>query len=335
MVDEVIPAGEAEFRDELIGLLRDKMIRENPSSMHRDAHPKQHGLVKATFRISEGIPEKYRSGVFQPGVCYDCWVRFSNQNAPPLDDNDKDIRGVGIKLMNVPGEKFDVGDGNMTSQDFVLISTPMFVTHDVKEFCLLVRALVAGKLALLWHLLWHPRSAWNLVQSNKRFVSPLKTRYWSTTPYQMGDNQVVKYSLIPPEVQEQKGKGLHPDYLRLALTEHLSSSEACFDFCVQVRSHPDEMPIEDSGKRWSETLSPFFKVAQLCIPKQCFDTEAQNIYGRDLSFSPWHSLAEHKPLGGINRARRVIYNTLSHFRHQKNAVNREEPTDFSVPEADN
>lgn len=332
MVDELIPPHENEFREKLLVLLRDKMTRENPDVMHRDAHPKQHGLVKAQFCVCEDLADNLRVGVFQPSTKYDCWIRFSNQNAPPLDDNDKDIRGAGIKLMNVPGEKLELEDGNTTSQDFVVISTPMFVTHDVKEFCKLIKALVSGKLALLWHFLWNPRSAWNLYKSNKCFTSPLTTRYWSTTPYQLGDNQVVKYSLIPPKVEENSGGTKNdPDYLRHALVKELGEKSASFDFCVQLRTHPDCMPIEDPGKRWSETLSPFIKVAEVHIPQQTFDTPAQVIYGRDMSFNPWHSLPEHKPLGGINRARRVIYNALSKFRHEKNHVPREEPTDFTVP----
>ena len=47
---------------------------------------------------------------------------------------------------------------------------------------------------------------------------------------------------------------------------------------------------------------------------------------RDLSFTPWHSLAAHKPLGGINRARKTVYTAISTLRHQLNGVPRQEPT---------
>jgi len=48
-----------------------------------------------------------------------------------------------------------------------------------------------------------------------------------------------------------------------------------------------------------------------------------------LSFTPWHSLPEHQPLGSINRARRVIYEAVSEFRHRINGTKRMEPTKLS------
>ena len=38
----------------------------------------------------------------------------------------------------------------------------------------------------------------------------------------------------------------------------------------------------------------------------------------DLSYTPWHSLEAHRPIGGINRARRPVYEATSKFRHEQN-----------------
>lgn len=326
------PVNEDLFRDKLIELLQAKMRRETPKYMQRDAHPKQHGLVKGTFTIVADLPLNLQQGVFVPGRSYEAWVRFSNQNAPSQPDTKKDIRGAAIKLMNAPGDKLDVSDGNATSQDFITISTPMFVTHDVEEFFYLIKALVKGKIALLLHLMCHPRSAWNLFKSNKNYWSPLLTRYWSTTPYQLGPQQVVKYSLIPQAgVVTKIPTNARPDFLRENMVKQLQEKDFYFDFCVQLQTDPDLMPVEDPGKRWPEHISPFIKVATLTIPRQTFDTPEQNAYGIRLSFNPWHSIPEHQPLGGINRVRRVIYNTLSNFRHQHNHEPQGEPTNYEIP----
>ena len=45
-----------------------------------------------------------------------------------------------------------------------------------------------------------------------------------------------------------------------------------------------------------------------------------------LSYNPWHSIAEHRPLGNQSRARHRMYFTLSQLRHQLNAVPHYEPT---------
>lgn len=321
------------FIDRLIKLLRAKMQRENPGVMHRDAHPKQHGLVKAQFTVEQNLPSVLQKGVFQPGKSYPAWVRFSNQNAPTQEDYRKDIRGAAIKLMGVQGEKLPCSDGNQTSQDFITISTPVFITRDLKQFCHLIQALVWGKLAVMLFFILHPRALKNFLRSNRRFYSPLEARYWSTTPYQLGDSLEVKYSLVPHVVRPTAPpKEPAPDYLRQNMAKQLSAEDYYFDFCVQPRTDSRTMPLEDPGKAWPEDRAPFIKVATLHIPQQIFDTPEQQALGEQLAFTPWHSLAAHRPLGSINRARQRIYDTLSEFRHASNGLRRAEPTSFNVSE---
>jgi hypothetical protein len=45
-----------------------------------------------------------------------------------------------------------------------------------------------------------------------------------------------------------------------------------------------------------------------------------------LSFNPWRCLPEHRPLGGINRARKAIYDGITRRRHELNGVALREPT---------
>jgi hypothetical protein len=86
------------------------------------------------------------------------------------------------------------------------------------------------------------------------------------------------------------------------------------------------MPIEDPGVEWPQAMSPFRKLATIRIPAQQFDSPGQHAFGENLSFTPWHALPEHRPLGGINRARKVVYQAISRFRHQANGQVRSEPT---------
>ena len=48
-------------------------------------------------------------------------------------------------------------------------------------------------------------------------------------------------------------------------------------------------------------------------------------FAKRLSYNPWHSIAEHRPLGNQGRARKRIYLELSKLRHQMNAVPHFEP----------
>ena len=76
---------------------------------------------------------------------------------------------------------------------------------------------------------------------------------------------------------------------------------------------------------WKEDQAPFYKVATIRIPQQIFDTSDQNKFCENLSFTPWHAQLEHKPLGAINRMRKVIYDHISQVRHEMNSIHRSEP----------
>jgi Dyp-type peroxidase family len=338
------PPDEQLHIDNLVENLRDKLKRDYaPGHTLRDAHPKMHGCVKARFSVEPNLPEELRIGLFGKAASYEAWVRFSNAEGSVAPDANKDIRGVAIKLMNVPGKKLIDGEESCLTHDFVMISHDVFVTRNVAEFDGLARALTRG--SPLPFLLAHPRVAWRIFQSYQRHASPLAIDYFSVAPYLWGAS-AVKYALRPTsDAQASIPASPAPDYLRDALKQRLKRPDPkstgqgaedvafSFDFLVQLRTQPDQMPIEDPSQRWSQTASPFRKVAALQILVQDFDTPEQERFGQNLSFNPWRCLPAHRPLGGISRARRQVYRALSAFRHDRNAEPRQEPTDWSVPTA--
>jgi hypothetical protein len=48
-------------------------------------------------------------------------------------------------------------------------------------------------------------------------------------------------------------------------------------------------------------------------------------FAKSLSYNPWHSIPEHRPLGNQSRARRRMYWELSRLRQRENAVEHYEP----------
>ncbi len=92
------------------------------------------------------------------------------------------------------------------------------------------------------------------------------------------------------------------------------------------------MPVEDATVEWNEAKSPPVKVATLRIPVQHFDTPAVREFDENLSFTPWHSLETHRPLGGVNRCRKRVYDAISEERHRANRAPRREPTLADLPD---
>jgi hypothetical protein len=139
------------------------------------------------------------------------------------------------------------------------------------------------------------------------------------------DRQAVKFSArscsaATDPMPEQPGH----DFLRDALRNSLQAGDACMEFLVQPRTS-SSMEVEDSMTEWTEDQAPFFRVATIRIPRQVFDTPEQNEFCENLSFTPWHALPEHKPLGVTNRLRKVIYENISRVRHEMNTTKRQEP----------
>jgi hypothetical protein len=120
------------------------------------------------------------------------------------------------------------------------------------------------------------------------------------------------------------------DFLRDRLVRDLAKGEARFDFCVQFQRDEACMPLDDAFRAWSLQLSPPRKVATLRILEQTFDTDAIRTYGENLSFTPWHCLPDHLPLGALNRTRRAVYDTLSTYRRERNQAPLREPSDWDV-----
>jgi hypothetical protein len=63
---------------------------------------------------------------------------------------------------------------------------------------------------------------------------------------------------------------------------------------------------------------------------QRFDSPDQLALAEHISYTPWHTLAVHEPLGGINRVRLEVYRTISKLRHEMNGVPRREPRSLDI-----
>lgn len=322
---------EPEYFTKIAESLRSDLERTyQPGSTLRDAHPKNIACVKAEFKVEPSLPEELRVGVFKEQRTYPAYIRFSNASTTIQADSKKDIRGMAIKLLGVEGAKLLENEKHETTQDFLLISTSRFINQNVIDFFELLEAVRAGGMKLIGFFFnpfnSHLRILWRIATSLRKHGNLLEVQFWSTTPYQFG-SRVVKYSAKPRQdavtgIPKNPGE----NYLREVMSRHLAGQDAYFDFMVQFQTDPRQMPIEDASVRWDEKASPFRKVATVRIPAQTFDTEDQMKIAENLSFTPWHSLPEHTPLGSINRARRVVYEIISTYRHERNNVPRREPT---------
>lgn len=306
--------------DEAIDVVVQSMVRALGNGTTRDAHPKHHGLVKATVDIAADIPDELRHGLFrQPGT-YKAYIRFSNGRPTPIlpPDAAPDVRGLAIKLFGVEGQK-EAADEKHT-HDFILSSHPTFFVPDVFAYVdFLQLPTLADKLRMF------P----DLAKSFRTFESPLTIKYFSQTTYALGPH-VVKYVAQPVDPEEQPPLALPPEqiaarspnYLREAMAAHLAERSATFTLCVQLPPDAAAEQVDDASRLW-DTMP--LRVATITIPAQEFRKPAQDEMAEIISFSPWHCLREHRPLGTVNLARRRVYREASLRRHANRAAPVKEP----------
>lgn len=293
----------------------------------RAGNTKTYGVVRATFSILPSIPEQFRKGLFAETKDYPAWIRFSGPGPlSPPDVADAGILSIGIKVMGVPGEK--LLDDEKFTQDFLGISCPTFTTPNVTENLKLQRQIYARTPVFYFlnpfdsHLL--DMTMQSLFARMNR--SPLEVQYWSCVPYLWGEGNAVKYSVRPTSNYQTKIPWNPPaDWLRQSMAMRLATDDVELDFLLQPQTDPRRMPIEDASIEWPERLSPFVPVARITIPRQVFTSPEQSEFARELSYNPWHSLPEHRPLGNQNRARRLIYAELSRLRQSMNHEPHIEP----------
>jgi hypothetical protein len=298
----------------------------------RGQHFKQHGCLSAEFSISDDIPEQCKVGIFAKPQVYKCYLRYSNGGQ--LDDRKPDIHGMAIKLLGVPGKKILEGQEDETTHDFVLADNPVFFIRTASDYVPFIDEFSQGKppakFAARRIEAGCPMDLQVLKNFSQQLIdSPLSAQYWSQVPYALGngDKQICRYSAVPTRkvvTQEVKQNDRDENYLCKAMKSDLSdgSQSITFDFMVQPLDKTNEDVINNPTVEWDV---PSYKVATITIDPQDFDTDKQNTFGENLSYTPWHALSEHRPLGEVNEVRKKVYIASSELRHSTNGTISIEP----------
>lgn len=290
----------------------------------RGVHPKAHGCLEGEMVVNSDLLAKDIVGIFQPGARYPVFSRFSNGGPHSNnDDNMGDSRGFGLKVMGVNGEPLLrnlVGADREVTQEFNMNSSEPFFADSAMTYhrfmsAAFIRAKATDEAAKL-HLLdlLKQGKMVTLARAAKAFSeisavkekNPLNITYFSITPYQHGDRtKAAKFALAPcerlPDFEAAVGE---KHFLRRNLVSSISSRDACFRFLIQDYVDEKRTPIENPMISWKTSDSPFREVARVVFPAQQIVDDAR--CERSV-MNPWNTLAEHRPIGGINRLRLGAY----------------------------
>lgn len=325
-----------------------KIMFERYRHAIRDAHAKNHGILRAELEIYDGLPTYLAQGLFKEAKKYPVIIRFST--APGMIEPDKksNQRGMALKIIGVEGEKFLPEEHDAVTQDFLLVNYPIIPTGTVKDYLDQQKKIEdyinTPELfqTIQGAMLTAGRKINNLLGNEddpNDFGTPgshiLGDRYFSMAAIRFGDF-VAKISIGPKsenvaslhgkEMDPEKRKSSPESFLTEIVSDFFKDQTAVYELSAQLCTDLKKMPVEDGSVQWMEEDSPYQPIAKLTIlPQNTFSPE-RRVYGDDvLSYNPFHCLPEHRPLGNIMRVRRLAYDTSSKYRHHMNAQPKIEP----------
>ncbi|MES3000467.1 MAG: catalase [Pseudomonadota bacterium] len=277
----------------------------------RALHRKQLTAAQGTLEVLDGLPAFAKHGLFAKPRDYDTWVRLSNGGLDRAPDKTPDVRGFAIRVFGVEGDSA-LGNGPAKSQDFTLINQEVFAFETSGEFVEFVAAASKGPAAIFRHvftrygMLGGPRRLGRMARSVGRFFSGFATEpLFSAVPIANGP-YAVRVRLMPSSANGSGTADARADW-DADFSARLAKGPLHWDLQLQFFASEALTPIENPTINWP---TPYVTVARLMLPRQ--DTRAAE--GRAFAdkvescvIDPWQALAEHRPLGDIQRARKVVY----------------------------
>lgn len=343
---EIRETDEGQTAAELVTTMRSicETTFKNGGHAIRSVHAKSHAILRGELTILPNLPALYANGLFANPGTHPVIMRFSTTPGDMLDDKVSTPRGLAIKILDVDGERLP-GAGGRT-QDFLMVNGPAFQAPTAKDFLKSLKLLAAttdrapGLKQVASALM---RAAEATLETFGAESGTLKAlgghpatnilgeTYFTQVPMLYGP-YVAKLSLAPvsPDLAALKNTpvdlSIGPDGLRAAAARFFEVHTGEWELRVQLCTGLDTMPIEDSSKPWPEDKSPYVPVARLKVNAQDSWNEVRSRAVDDgLSFSPWHGITAHRPLGSIMRVRKAAYDMSAKFRSDHNPVHVAEP----------
>ena len=284
--------------------------------MNRRFHAKSHGLLEAELIVEENLPLNLRVGIFKTPRTFRALVRFSNGSSEISEDYKRGVRGMAIKILDVGTSSLE-SDSPGNTQDILLTNNKVIFPGTLKMQKKAMQTLFVCWIYFIPILLsFRLKGLLNFLRGQIQMANVLEQTYFSGTPYLFGEGQAIKWRAknLKPRISKMP-RNPGKNFLRDRLSKDLSENEFSFDLCIQLQKDVRTEPIEDSAIEW---VTPFIKVGTIRLLQQGFSKLEQKKIEDRIVFSPWNTLATHRPLGGINRIRKEIYNELLLFRKQHN-----------------
>jgi hypothetical protein len=300
------------FVQEIHKVQADNQKKGQTQRATRAFHATSHvGITNARFVVASDLPKELQLEGLARGAVYDAAVRLSNASGVAQADTKRDLRGIAVRI-----------SGHDAEFDLLLTNAAASHARNAKQFMDFARAGAGSKLLLLPRLLFTvgPFEMIRILvtvlkQSARKVISLATEQFWSRAPYALGP-YALKFTFAPVE-RAAGTPGTDPGYLRADLVQRLKATEVKYDLKAQFWLDEKRTPIEDGVVEWKESDSAPVTLGQLILPTQDLTTPAAEAIRQNvdrMEFNPWHGRGWFRPLGSLNRARRLVYQSSAAFR---------------------
>ncbi|HEY0801763.1 MAG TPA: catalase family protein [Steroidobacteraceae bacterium] len=331
-----------------------KKVFDDSGHAERAVHAKSHALLNGELKVFPDLPAELKQGVFSIPREYQAVVRISSIAGDLLSDSVSLPRGFSIKLYDVAGERLP-GSEDTRTQDFLMVSGTVFATGDMKAFLRDLKLLAATTDRAAW-----AKSALSTVLRpvTRAFVkagiatgnlpsfggfpesNPLGERFGTQAAQRFGD-YMAKLDLVPGSDNfkaltghefELRGR---ENAVRDEIASVLRKEGGAWILRAQLCRNLAANPVDDPSIEWPEDSNPYLPIARLEVKAQeGWSMERSRRVDDEMSFSPWHGIVAHQPLGVIGRVRKYVYPTLMAYRGALNGCpihELAEPPDLAAP----
>ena len=268
------------------------------------------GVKNARLLVDRGLPRRFQMEHFTPGATFQTTVRLSNASGIPQADSAPDMRGMALRLALPDGRHHDL----------LMTSFPVSHARDARQFVTFATIAAGERKSMVPRLIEAfgrdetERMLWNIKQGARSCLSLATERFWSRGAILWGDAGPVRFSMRPingaeAAVAAPTAVGGY-DGLRDEFAARLARADVSYRMSLQPFVNEKVTPIEDGATEWKESASAPIDVATLTIPSQDMASEQsrndQNSVD-GMAFNPWNGPETFRPLGNLNRARKVIY----------------------------
>ena len=306
---------EIEFSEKILSLFNHALFKKyGEKRFQRGLHAKSLGLVSAEVQISDNIPLNLKFGILAAPKRYLAWVRFTNASPTIALDSSRGARGMAIKILDVGGPTLEPDDLGQT-QDILLTNNQVIFPGRVQHHYNALKVIFISRIYFLSTIFRTITGLFRFLRGQIKIESVLNISYFSGTPYLMGPLHAIKWMVRPDKIIPIDKKLLGKNFLRAQLKDTLEKQDVSFGLYIQVQGNQEKESIEHSGNLWKGS---FIRVGTITLLKETGSDENRLDLEKTIQFSPWHSLEDHRPLGGINRLRREVYKQLSRIRKRHN-----------------